>query len=636
MAIGPLLPGRLPNSLAATRLQANLATINRNLVRLQDQAATGQKFFLPSDSPSAALQTMALQRTIERQTYYSNNITTDQALLTSASTALDSTASAANQAKSIVLQGLGEGSSPEEKQALALQVSSLITSVINDANSQLQGRYVFGGSQTGQLPFEIVDDGIVRYNGDAQSLQTNIGQNLQLSSNYSGEAAFSALSTPITSDVNPALSLDTKVADLLGGRGFPLGTLRVTVDDGVNPPATQDVDLTGSDTVRDIQTRLEAAFPPGTLTVGIDPANHNALQLSAAAAVTVQDLTGSSVAQRLGIAGGPAATITGSDLDPRLTLQTKLSDLNGGAGLANPANSFVISNGNKTAAIDVSSATTVEDLFNQINLANIDVTAGINDAGNGIAISTRLSGATFSISENGGSTATDLGIRTMGGGTLLSDLNRGAGIGADANTPLNIHLADGTTYSLDLTGKRTVQDVIDAINALGNPNLTAGLATTGNGIRVTDTSAGSANFSIDANAVGLGLGISGSVNGNGTLAGTDVNPQETHGILNVLLNLKKALEAGNNQDLGRIDSQVDRETLRINLARGDVGNRLKFLDDINNRLKDQDVTLQSSLSDLFDADMTTVITQLTQQATVLQATLKIAASTQQLSLLNYL
>lgn len=636
MSLGPLLPGRLPNTLASSRLQQSLSTLNRTLARLQDQAATGQKFFSPGESPTAAIRTIALQRTLERQEHFKSTIQTDQAFLTSTESAMSTAGDAANRAKSLILASIGSNSSDAEREAASVEVSSLIRAIVNSANSQLRGRYLFAGSDSSQPPFEVIDNGVVRYNGDVEALQTNIGNGLRLASNIDGNTAYAALSNPVTTDLNPAVTSATRLSDLLGGRGVPLGTIRVTVDDGVNPAVTQDVNLSGSETIGDVQTRLQAAFGPGVLTVDVDPLTGSGLRLAAGGSVQVQDLAGSNIAQRLGLAGGPTPTLIGGDLDPRITLQTRLSTLNGGVGLANPNGSFTITNGKKSATIDLTGAVTVEDLFNRIQLADIDVATTLNADGNGIAISTRLSGASFSISENGGSSASDLGIRTFNGSTLLSDLNRGQGVPTATGNKLNIQLADGTEYSVDVTGMRTVQDVINAVNGLGNPNLQASLNTTGNGITITDSTVGTAGFIIEKNAISTALGIDGSLPGSGSINGRDVNPQESTGILSILLNLQKALDAGDNATLQTLDPQITRELERLNIVRGDVGSRLSFLDDVDNRLEDQNLLLETSLSNEFDADLTTVITQLTQTTTVLQATMQIAGQTQQLSLLNFL
>ena len=95
-----------------------------------------------------------------------------------------------------------------------------------------------------------------------------------------------------------------------------------------------------------------------------------------------------------------------------------------------------------------------------------------------------MSGVNFSIGENGGTTATDLGIRTMTGSTLLSSLNLGQGVpvardrqqrkSADARN--HDHLRDGSLGRTSISaGATTVQDVLNDINAV-QPGVLDGLA----------------------------------------------------------------------------------------------------------------------------------------------------------------
>ena len=76
MTLGPILPGRLPGSLTADRLNNALQSNFSLLQSLQDQIATGHKFFLPGESPAAATRAIVLQKSIERQEQLKSNIAT--------------------------------------------------------------------------------------------------------------------------------------------------------------------------------------------------------------------------------------------------------------------------------------------------------------------------------------------------------------------------------------------------------------------------------------------------------------------------------------------------------------------------------------------------------------------------------
>jgi flagellar hook-associated protein 3 FlgL len=377
----------------------------------------------------------------------------------------------------------------------------------------------------------------------------------------------------------------------------------------------------------------------------IAPPNSSGLTITpSSGTVAVSDLPGSTVARDLGIASAAAASITGGDLDPRLTLQTPLSAFNNGAG-ATTANGLHITNGTQTKTVDISSASTVEDLFNLLKAEKLDLDLRINDAGNGLAISSRLSGAAFGIGENGGTDATSLGIRTLTGSTLLADLNSGLGVPVnekDATGTLlpaivEITRRDGSTTQVDLKGLTTVQDAIDAITAV-DANLTASLNSVGNGISIVDTS-GAGPLEVKAGHVADALGLTGVESGSVNtvpLAGKDVNQSRSDGVLSLLLQLETALRTGDNRALERLDSQFDTEIARLNSVRGELGTRLSLLETVENRLLDEDVSLQEQLSQEFDADLVDVVSRVANVQAVLQATLQISSSTLNLSLFSFL
>ena len=635
MGLGPLLPGRIPGSLQSTRLTQTIQSNQQLLTHLQNQIATNQRYFVGSEDPAAASRAISLQSLLERKTQFSTNVSTNQSLLNASDTAIGSISDALNRAKQLASGGIGASSSSEEKEALAAEALSLVRQVVNTGNTSFRGRYLFGGSQAATAPFTLLSDS-VRYGGDTRQIQTYLDLNSTVTNNVDGNTAVGGLTAAISTDINPAATLQTRVRELFGGQGVALGNISLSLSSGAQ---TATVDLAGADTLQDIKTRIEGAFSSGSVTVSINAAN-NGLQISAATGtVAVSDLTGNHVAVDLGIAGGPAAAITGADLDPQLTLTTPLSALNGGTGIGATAGTGLrIVNGATTSVVDLSTATTIEDVFNLIQQADPDVSLGINANGNGLAIQGRLSGVDFSIGENNGSNATLLGVRTTTGSTLLSSLNHGTGVPFSSSVTLNITRRDGTVANVDLTGSITLQDAITKINAVDPGNLVASLNTVGNGLSLTDNS-GTSALAVDANEVGTALGLSGAETGSNPLVplvGRDPNPQEVTGSLNILLRLQRALSTGDNQELSRLNGLIDKELVRNANTRGEIGGRLKTLEAAQNHLDDQKIGIQESLSNDFDTDLAEVLTQLVNQQAIFEAVLKTATQSLQLSLVNYL
>ena len=122
--------------------------------------------------------------------------------------------------------------------------------------------------------------------------------------------------------------------------------------------------------------------------------------------------------------------------------------------------------------------------------------ASINADGSGINVRSKLSGTDFSIGELGGTTATELGIRSLHENTLLNTLNRGLGIQTADGADFTIVRNDGVELQIDISGAVTIGDVLDRINNnptnlnVPTPNspyrIVARLAAFGNGIELVD------------------------------------------------------------------------------------------------------------------------------------------------------
>lgn len=636
MEIGPLLPGRIPGTLITERLRVQLQNAHRDLTLLQDQISTGHKFFLPSDAPSDAVRTIGLQKLQERKSQMLTNVQTNKSLLGATDSALASLADVLNKARQISSAGIGDSSSVEEKQAMALEVQALIRQTVNVGNSTFRGRYLFAGSQSNQPPFTLMADNSVRYEGDRQQLNAYADLGLLLANNIDGDRGLGALTTPVGSDINPALTLQTSLRDLYGGRGVTPGQITVALS---SPASTQTIDLSRAKTVGDLKTLIENAFTPGDVTVAINTAKNGIIVTPTAGTVTISDPTGGNTARDFNIVASAAASVDSGDLDPRMTIMTKLADLNGGTGIGPTAgNGLLITNGTTSKVVDISSAVTVEDLLNLLRSPDLNLSADINSAGNGLAISSRLSGVDFSIGENNGLNATNLGIRTLTGSTPLSSLYFGGGAPVNNGLPLQITRRDGTTVNVDLSGSYTVQDVITKINAVDPGNLVASLNTVGNGISLLDNS-GTGALSVDGGELGVALGLAGTEPGSNPaipLIGKDVNPLEVHGGLNILIRLQKALETNDNNELVRLNASISAELTRLTQVRGDVGGRQKTLEEVESRLQEEDLQSKQALSDTYDVDMAEVLTQLATRQTAYEASLRAAAQTLQLNLIDYL
>ncbi|MGE0606238.1 MAG: hypothetical protein AB7O62_03855 [Pirellulales bacterium] len=313
-----------------------------------------------------------------------------------------------------------------------------------------------------------------------------------------------------------------------------------------------------------------------------------------------------------------------------------------------------ITNNGQTVTVDLSAAQTVEDLLNILGTSGADVVAEINASGTGINLRSRLSGTDFSVGENGGRTATDLGLRTFTGSTRLQDLNHGTGVDTRPTGDFQIRRKDGTIISISLGNAVTVDDVLTLINTdAANPNdafhVIARLATNGNGIELaTSSAAGTATLAVlsvgspAAHQLGL-LKIGQTESDPAVVAGAeeylssvDVNPLEGQGVLNALVRLREALRGGDQFGIQRAADLLSVGTDQFNLVRSTLGSRQQSIDSIQTRLQSEQIDLKGALSLELDADLVQVISEFTSRQAAFEATLQLIGLTSKLSLLDFI
>lgn len=654
MSLNPIA-SRVPTLLSGRLMGGSIAQTQREMLDLQLGFASGTRLQRGSDDPRATRAIQLLQSSMDRRDQRLNAISWGEAVLGRVDTSLSSLTDLVTEARALAVGQSDDSADADSRAAQAVVVSSMIDQLFAEANAEWQGLHIFGGQNGGQRPFASFLGG-VRYLGSGAGLVNDNGLGLPIT--LSGDEAFGAVSARVAGqvDLNPALSNGVYLEDLGGvdGEAVTGGVVELTV--GANTTA---VDLSGAATVGEVLDRLQAELDniaPGS-TVSTDGSRFS-FTVAGADDLTVVGVAGD-IGSGLGLEGTFVAgtTTTGGDTQPKLLSRTRIADLE---GLSGPLGSIRLENGGNVQTIDLSGAETIADLQNLIDSADLGIRLEVEQDGT-LSMLNEVSGTWMSVGEDGGDTATLLGLRSMGLDTPLSVFNDGDGVpirsgSVDPETGLpnpaadvdfTISLADGRSFEVDLAGVETVGDVLATLRAaagaatppIGPAEFTAELATTGNGIVLTDNSGGMtgtftvtpANGSRAAKALGLLAPVSGNV-----ISGEDRSMVAVESLFTHLKALEKALLQNDNWSIEQaaIDLQDDLDRLiDVRGAAGARGERLLLAKDRESELSIMEASL---LGEARDLDLTDAALQLTNLEQQLQATLAVTARMQQLTLLNWL
>jgi flagellin-like hook-associated protein FlgL len=636
MAVTAISLPRISQNLRAFNLLESLRQNQTGLFRVQTSLSTGLRFLQPSEDPLRAASTASLDRRLSWMNQVQSNLGKVNGTLNEVDTATQEANDLLSEAQTLAVQATGDTLSSEERQALATVVDSLVDRLITVGNRKHLNTYLFSGLQ-GDVPFERTGSGVV-YHGDGGRMESMVDTDLSEDSfTISGQEFFGAVSSEIqgTVDLDPAVTAQTRISDLNGalGRGVELGRIRVAT-----PTESAEIDLRGAATVGDILDKLAAGLPTG-VTATLGPRGLVLTRDAAVSApVTVSEVAGGRTAADLGLEGAfTAPARPGADLDPRLTPMTRISDLQAGGGL-DLAGGLVIRNGAQTATIRLDDAETLEDVLNRINQADIGVWARLADSGRALTVQNRVSGSDLSIEENGGLAATALGLRSMHAGTLLSALNDGQGVRTADGDDFRITTADGTTIDVSVADCRTLQDVLDQLDAAGGGAIRASFATKGNGLIIVDQTAGAGTLQIEAlnNSAALAdLGLDVVASG-GQLTGRDVNPVAVDSPFTALLELESGMHSDDRLTLTKAGQRLDRIMKRMQEAQGKMASRARIMSERADRVETEVTATTALRSDVRDVDFADAVVRFQQLQTALQANLSTAAQVLKLSVLDYL
>ncbi|VAX39210.1 hypothetical protein MNBD_PLANCTO03-803 [hydrothermal vent metagenome] len=682
--------GRVPDLLRSQLSLTNLTRTNLEMFRLSNQLATGRTINKPSDDAVKAVAIAAVQGRMERTQQLSRNLEVAGSSLATLDQAFAEASDLLLQAQSIASEQLNFGSSSEERKSQGVIIESIIQGLYQIANRESRVGHIFGGSTPKDQPLEAFRGGY-RYTGRGPGLTTDLDFGGAIPVTLGGGTLLGSTSARVrgTADLDPALTADTRLADLNGARGIGVetGVLSFAFD-GDDPV---EFDLTGAETVEDVIARMTAAirayeaenevtvlgdegisFTGESLTIDIDDND------GANPSLVFADMGSGTTAYDLGLADDEglsfdATSGTGLALSPGLTWTTPVAAMDGLEGVT--LGKIKLTGLGQTRIVDLAGAESLQDIRNRIEASGLGVRVEINRDGDGINVYSEVAtGGAGSLAieeiEGNNGTASALGIRSLDAATRLSDFNDGRGVrivsGAvnpDTGDPdptldidMTIRLGNGVSLDINFApgDAVTVGTVIEAINSQADAQLTAlGLPTTlfsaslgdgDNGIVLSqdNDAAGmtdpltveSRNNSQAASDLGL---KSGSLSTDGsTILGEDRARVRPANVFSWLIDLRTALEGDDTTGIALAGESLGEAVDSLAETRALVGGYANRVNKETSTLEDRDVLDQILLSDLQDTDFAQAATRLALLQTQLQAGMQTTGMLTSLSLMNFL
>ncbi|MDD4050701.1 MAG: flagellar hook-associated protein FlgL [candidate division Zixibacteria bacterium] len=638
---------RITSQMLIDTVGYDIANSLSRYARTETMLSSGKRITAPSDDPIGTQHDLTLRTRQSAIAQYMSNISQSNGWMAAYDTGLGDLKDIYSSAKEVAISMANDTYDATAREAAAEEVESLFEQVLQIANGSVDGRQLYSGFRTRTKPLEASANGVI-YQGDRGVINLDIDFASQIVSNLNGADLFFKQVSTLGSDADLDVGMTgaTRLTDLHLGEGVDLASGTIQVFDA-NRNLTYTVDVSGAVTAADVVTAVNA-------------------QLGAAGNMSLA-VNGTGASFRWIPVVGATNTVTDT---------TPLSNLNSGTGVQRQPGTILIRNDSGTISFEASigSATTLGEVRTAINDALTaqgitGVTVGFNSSGTGLAvtdsnavslgltiedvseqstaaadlgISGRVDGvlegrdlrpqAEFVITEGGGTAGHDLGLlgtfkfETAGEeleprlmlDTPLSQLNNNSGFALG-----RIKISQGDQVAFVDLGNSTIVTVADAISAINSCGLaiTAEVNTAGTGLQIRPTVDDRTLIieNADDGQTASDLGIIGSPD-----------------MLGSMMLLITALHNDDRAMAEKLNGNLDKAMDELLSSRAAVGAKVIRMDASLNRLEAADVETAKLLSEVEDADITALITQLSKEQNLYQAALLAGARAIQPSLLDFL
>lgn len=233
------------NATTYRNLQTNLSTTSTTLNQLYVKTSTGIEVAKASDNPSSVGSIISCRSDIVKGERYVANCKHVQDNLSASEIYIDSVEKLMTRAKEIAIAGANDSLSAADKATLADEVSQMREELLDLANTQVAGKYLFAGYNDQTLPFS---GSPVTYNGTSDHQMIEVSPGATVAKNITGEELFispvnlfttledlqTALTSGNSTTISAMLTPLENAAEQVRSRQSSLGNISARMDDMIS------------------------------------------------------------------------------------------------------------------------------------------------------------------------------------------------------------------------------------------------------------------------------------------------------------------------------------------------------------------------------------------------------------------
>jgi len=232
------MPFRITQESLSRTTLSNIKLNYKKMQEIQEKLSSGKQINRPSDDPSGARKVLGLRTEDLQVQQFLDNTETAKEQINYTSNTLESIQEIFTKIKGLTIQAGNDTLGQSDRKIIANELDELLESVLQNANTDNNGRYIFSGTETLTSAFTATRDSngnisSVSYNGNNEEIKYQIGPDTFIQVNLPGGKLFQD---------NKAFSTLVSLRDSLKASTFDstaFSNLRNTLDTATNALSTE-------------------------------------------------------------------------------------------------------------------------------------------------------------------------------------------------------------------------------------------------------------------------------------------------------------------------------------------------------------------------------------------------------------
>lgn len=150
---------RVTNNMLTNSYLRDMRMNLSNMQKIQEQMTSGKEIRRPSDDPFKAERIMQINREIDANKQYNENITDTINWLDTTDTSLGQAGDVLQRVRELLVSSGNAGYSDKELKAIKDEVNEKVGQFSQILNTNFDGSYIFGGTRSTTKPVDVAQDG---------------------------------------------------------------------------------------------------------------------------------------------------------------------------------------------------------------------------------------------------------------------------------------------------------------------------------------------------------------------------------------------------------------------------------------------------------------------------------------------